>query len=253
MQKSGVMNKFTTIIMGAGIGKRMKSKIPKIIHKINGKAIISYVIEKVKNINCPEIIVVVGRQKKIIQKELGNSVKYALQPEPLGTGDAAEKGIGKATYNKILILNGDIPLITEKTLGALIRYYDKEKADLAILTCRMKNPYGYGRVLRNKNKCVSGIVEQTDTTKRQQQIKEINVGAYYGKKKDILAALNEIRPENKQGEQYLTDIVGYLIGEKKKVVGYKADNEEEMMGINTQSDLALARRIIKKRITTRSV
>lgn len=239
--------------MGAGIGKRMKSKIPKIIHKIHGKPIISYVIDKVKNINCPEIIVVVGKNKNLIEAELGKTVKYAFQPIPLGTGDAAMKGISQTTYNNVLILNGDIPLISKDTINALINCYQSEKADLAILTCRMRDPFGYGRVLRSKNNRILGIIEQTDATPAQGKIKEINVGAYYGNRKNILAALNKIRPQNNQGELYLTDIVGYLLKHKKKVVGYRTDNEEEMMGINTQSDLARACRIIKKRMTKHDV
>ena len=246
------MKKFTTIIMGAGIGKRMHSKTPKIIHKIHGKPIISFVIDKVKDINCPEVIIVVGKHRKLIEVELGRAVKYAYQPIPLGTGDAAKKGIAKATYNKVLILNGDIPLISEKTIGSLISYCEREKADMAILTCVMKNPFGYGRVLRNGKNRISGIIEQTDATKAQQRIKEINVGAYYGSKKIILTALREIKPQNKQGELYLTDIVKNLLEHNKIVVGFKTINEEEMMGINTRSELARARRIIKKRCLKRS-
>jgi bifunctional UDP-N-acetylglucosamine pyrophosphorylase/glucosamine-1-phosphate N-acetyltransferase len=241
------MNKFTTIIMGAGIGKRMNSKVPKIIHKILGKPIISFVIDRVKDINCPEVIVVVGKHEKLIKAELGRTVGYALQPIPLGTGDAAKKGIAKATHNNILILNGDIPLISEKTIGSLISHHKHEKADLTILTCIMKNPSGYGRVLRDKDNRISGIIEQIDATAKQQQIKEINVGAYYGNKKIILAALNMIKPQNNQGELYLTDIVKNLLENKRRVIGFKTNDEEEMMGINTKTDLARARRIIKER------
>ncbi|MGB3340795.1 MAG: NTP transferase domain-containing protein [bacterium] len=245
------MNKFTTIIMGAGIGKRMNSKVPKIIHRILGKPIISFVIDRVKDINCPEVIVVVGKHKNVIKAELGRTVKYALQPIPLGTGDAAKKGIAKATHNNILILNGDIPLISEKTIASLISYYEHEKADLAILTCVMRNPFGYGRVLRDKKSRISGIIEQIDATPKQQRIKEINVGAYYGNKKIILAALNMIKTQNNQGELYLTDIVKSLFENRKTVIGFKTNDEEEMMGINTKTDLARARCIIKERWSDR--
>lgn len=242
------MNKYTTIILGAGVGKRMRSKTPKILHKILGKPIVSFVIEKVQNIGCPEVIVVVGKHKKAIKKELGNSVKYAFQPIPMGTGDAAKKGIVKATHNDILILNGDIPLLNENTINKLIEYHKQKNADLTILTCTMKNPYGYGRILRDNNDHIAGIVEQTDATSQQQKIKEINVGVYYGNKKMLLNALNKIIPQNKQGELYLTDIIKKMPNYRKAIVGFRINDEEEMLGINTRSDLAKARQIIKKRL-----
>jgi bifunctional UDP-N-acetylglucosamine pyrophosphorylase/glucosamine-1-phosphate N-acetyltransferase len=225
----------------------MNSRIPKIIHKIHGKPIISFVIDKVKNINCPEVIVVVGKHKEAIKAELGSTVKYAIQPIPLGTGDAAKQGISKATHNNVLILNGDIPLIREKTISSLISCYEDEKADLAILTCTMKNPFGYGRILRDKKNRIFGIIEQADATSKQQRIREINVGAYYGNRKTIIAALKKIKPQNNQGEQYLTDIVKDLIAHKRTVVGFRTNNEKEMMGINTKADLARARHIMKER------
>lgn len=241
------MNEFSTIILGAGLGKRMYSKTPKVLHKILGKAIISFVIDKVKNIKCAEVIVVTGKNRKNIEKELGNAVKYAVQPIPLGTGDAAKKGIEIATYTTVLILNGDVPLLRENTIKGLIDYHQQTKAHLTILTCIMKNPSGYGRILKDKRNRVSRIIEHTDTTPEQRRINEINVGAYYGNKQAMLAALGKINPQNRQGELYITDIVEALHRQKKKIVGFRINDEEEMMGINAQSDLARARRIIKAR------
>lgn len=246
-KKFRAMNKFSVIILGAGIGKRMYSKTPKVLHKILGRPLISFIIGKINAIKCDEIIAVIGKNTKSIKKELGKTVRYAVQPIPLGTGDAARKGIEIATCTNVLILNGDIPLLSEHTLRGLIDHHQQEKAHLTILTCLMKNPFGYGRILKDKRGRVSGIIEDTDATPKQQRVNEINVGAYCGNKQMILSALDDIKPQNQQGELYLTDIVKELYNQRKRIVGFRIYDEDEMMGINSQSDLTRARQIIKTR------
>jgi bifunctional UDP-N-acetylglucosamine pyrophosphorylase/glucosamine-1-phosphate N-acetyltransferase len=240
-------NTFSTIILAAGKGTRMYSKTPKVLHTILGKPIISFAVQLARTIKTKEIIVVIGKHAHTLRKTIGTGVKYAVQARPLGSGDAAKNGIAVATGTHVLIVNGDVPLLSETTVFKLLAYHEKQNAVLTILTCTMKNPFGYGRIIRNKNNSVSGIIEQTDATAQQQKIKEINVGVYYGKRDLLSYALDKITSVNRQGEYYLTDIVHEVIREKKKVAGLKINNEEEILGINSKYELARAREIAKAR------
>jgi len=233
--------------MAAGVGKRMYSKKPKILHKILGKPIISFVVDLAKAINSNDIIIVVDKNAKKIKQTIKNEVKYAVQAIPQGTGDAAKRGIAVSSNHNILILCGDVPLLTKNTVMKLLDYHNKKSADLTILTCKMQNPFGYGRIIRDTKKNIKDIVEQTDATVSQRKIKEINAGVYYGKKDVIFKALKEITSHNRQGEYYLTDIVRKIIKKKKKVVGLKIKDEQEILGINSKLDLSDARGIFKKR------
>ena len=231
--------------MAAGEGKRMHLKTPKILQKISGKPIILFVVELAKNIKTDETIIVVGKNAKEIKTVIGNRVKYAVQSVPRGTGDASKKGIEISTNNNVLILCGDVPLLQKDTILKLLQYHDKTKADLIFLTCDVKNPFGYGRIIRDENKNVLGIVEHADATIEEQKIKEMNAGVYYGKKTLILSALNKINTQNRQGEYYLTGVVREMLKNRKRVVALKITNEKEIMGINSKSDLLNAEEIAK--------
>ncbi len=245
VKQPGSRRKISTIILAAGIGKRMYSKTPKVLYKILGKPIISFVIEAARGIKTNEIVVVVGKTAVKIKKVVGNGVKYAVQSVPKGTGDAARKGVEIATNSHILILCGDVPLLKKETLTRLLDHHSKKKADLTFLTCQVSNPFGYGRVIRDRRDNIVGIVEQTDTTVAQKKIGEINAGVYYGRKKVILSALKKITTNNRQGEFYLTDVVREMLKKKKKVAGLKIYDEDEIMGINSKMDLSRARQIVK--------
>ncbi len=246
-ERSNYRNKLSTIILAAGIGKRMYSKTPKILHTILGKPIISFVIDLAKAIQSDEIIIVVGKHGREIKKIIGSGVTYALQAVPQGTGDAAKRGIALSSNRDVLILCGDVPFLTKKTLMKLMAYHAKEYSDITILTCEVKNPSGYGRIIHDTKNRITGIIEQTDATRRQQAIKEINTGVYYGKRTVIASALNEITSLNRQGEYYLTDIVRTLIKRRKKIARVKIKNEEEILGINSKLDLSHACELCKKR------
>jgi bifunctional UDP-N-acetylglucosamine pyrophosphorylase/glucosamine-1-phosphate N-acetyltransferase len=240
-------NTFTTIILAAGKGTRMYSETPKLLYKILGKPIISFAAQLARTIRSKEIIIVVGKNAHTFKKTIGTGVKYAVQPRPLGSGDAAKKGVAVATSKYVLILNGDVPLLSETTVLALMTYREKMNAALTILTCSMKNPFGYGRIMRKKNNYVSDIIEQTDATAQQQMIEEINAGVYYGGRDLISNALANITSVNRQGEYYLTDIVHEIIKTKGNVAGLKINSAEEIMGINSKYDLAKAREVAKAR------
>ncbi len=223
----------------------MVSKTPKVLFKILGKPMLSFVVDNAKAINSDEIILVVGKNSSPIQNLLKRKVKYAIQPEPRGSGDAAEKGLARVKCSNVLILSGDVPLLKAETIKSMIDFHQFHQADLTVLTAKIDDPYGYGRIIRNKKGTVQAIVEQADADKNQQKIKEINAGVYYGKTRLIQSVLRHISPNNKQGEYYITDAVKELIKKKKKVFAFTINNPVEIMGINTKLELARAREIVK--------
>lgn len=224
----------------------MYSKTPKILHTILGKPLIEFVVDLAREIKTSEIVCVVSKKARAVRQALGTTVTYAVQPVPRGTGDAALKGMKMTRTDNILILYGDVPLLQPTTIENLMDHHEKHSAALTFLTCNMVNPYGYGRVMRQGKK-VLGIVEQSDTTPRQQQIREINTGIYFGRKSLIVDALCSITTDNTQKELYLTDIVRVLLKKRKKVIGRMIHKEEEIMGINSKEELARARDIVKRR------
>lgn len=237
---------FSTVILAAGIGKRMYSPKIKVLHEILGKPILSFVVDTARKTGTSEIVLVVGKRSSSIKKNFRHSVTYATQAAPLGTGDAALCGIKKAKHDTILVLNGDIPLLRSETIRELIVLHAKRKADLTFLTCQMENPSGYGRIIRNKRKNVVGIVEHCDANTRERRIREINVGVYCAKQTTFIMALGRIHPENAQQELYLTDAIQVLIKQKKRIVGMKIADEKQIQGINTKAQLSAVRTIVKE-------
>ena len=241
-----LQEKISTIILAAGVGKRMRSKTPKILHQILGKPIVGFVLQLARDISSAQIVLVVNNQKHDLYAALGTDVCYAIQEKPLGSGDAALGGIDAAICDTVLILCGDVPLLKMQTIAQLLAYHQEQTSDLTILTCDMKDPSGYGRIVRSKNGHITAIIEQTDATSHQQQITEINAGVYFGRKDLLRSALTQITNKNKQGEFYLTDAVRDIASSGKKVCGYMIENETEIIGINTKSQLAQVRTLVKK-------
>jgi bifunctional UDP-N-acetylglucosamine pyrophosphorylase/glucosamine-1-phosphate N-acetyltransferase len=245
---ASVMGKsISAVILAAGEGKRMHSHIPKVLFRILGKEILNFVVDLVRAIRFREIVIVVGKEHRAIKDAVGRGVAYAVQDPPLGSGDAARQGLLMTHAKDCLILCGDVPLLSRETVIELLEYHKKQAADLTLLTCRVRNPFGYGRILRDRRGRILGIIEQTDATIKQQKINEINAGVYCGRRGLVLQILNKITAQNRQGEYYLTDIVTEMVRSKRKVGALMIDNEEEITGINSKIDLARAREIIKKR------
>ena len=239
--------KLSTIILAAGIGKRMKSKTPKILHRILGRPIISFVLELARDVGSTQTILVVSDRSDAFFESLGDAVCYAIQKEPLGTGDAAARGLEKAENANVLILCGDVPLLQHRTILDLIKYHKNQRADVTILTCEINDPFGYGRIIRGPDGWIKEIIEQSDATPEQQMINEINAGVYYGNAGLLMSAISEITADNKQGEYYLTDAIHLIVKNGMAVSGYKIDRVEETIGINTQEQLAYARALVKER------
>lgn len=239
-------DKLSTIILAAGVGKRMKSKTPKILHRILGKPIISFVLELAREIGSAETVLVVNNTKDGIYDSLGNDIHYAIQEKPLGSGDAARKGLEKARSEIGLILCGDVPLLKKQTLIDLFDYHAQNSADVTILTCRMDDPFGYGRIIRDSDDCIAAIIEQTDATPEQHKIKEINAGVYLGSRDLLASALGQITNENQQGEYYLTDAIRDIAGAGKRVCGYMIESVTEIIGVNSKAQLAQVRELVKQ-------
>jgi bifunctional UDP-N-acetylglucosamine pyrophosphorylase/glucosamine-1-phosphate N-acetyltransferase len=240
-----LQEKISTIILAAGIGKRMRSKTPKILHQILGIPMIGFVLKIARAIGSAQIVLVVNDLKHDAYVSLGADICYTVQEKPLGSGDAALRGISAATSEGILILCGDVPLLRMETIVHLLSYHKEERASLTILTCNMNDPYGYGRIIRGKTGHIAAITEQTDATPQEKKISEVNAGVYYGEKDLFLRALAQTTNKNKQGEFYLTDAVRNIASGGKKVCGYMIEDETEVIGINTKEQLAQVRALVK--------
>jgi bifunctional UDP-N-acetylglucosamine pyrophosphorylase/glucosamine-1-phosphate N-acetyltransferase len=239
-------DKLSTIILAAGEGKRMKSKTPKILHPILGKPLISFVLELAGEIGSAETVLVVNNTSDGAYDRLGDDIQYAIQEKPLGSGDAARQGLEKAHLEIALILCGDVPLLKKQTLSRLCDYHTQQGADLTILTCRMDDPFGYGRIVRDPNDYITAIIEQTDADPQQQKIKEINAGVYLGSRELLLSALGRITNENEQGEYYLTDAIREIASAGNKVCGYITGSPTEIIGVNSKAQLARVRELVKQ-------
>ena len=230
---------FSVIILGAGKGTRMESDIPKVLHKINGMPLISHVIKTSKNIGASKIVTVIGYKSEMVKEALTSSETYfALQEQQLGTGHAVLqcKPLFKNFNGNVLVLSGDVPLISDSTLIKLISTHNISKNSATVLTADINNPYGYGRVIRSGNH-LSKIVEHKDASELELKINEINAGIYVFDCKKLFELLPQIRNNNKQSEYYLPDVLSMMINNKLKVGVEKTKNITEIQGVNTVEQL----------------
>ncbi|MFO7665216.1 MAG: NTP transferase domain-containing protein [Desulfobacterales bacterium] len=239
------------IILAAGLGTRMKSDRAKVLHEINGKPMIMYVIETAKNIVGKNVVLVVGKQAEKV-KELVSAVYeviFALQEDQLGTGHAVKCALPLIPEyaEQVLILCGDVPLLSSGTLKKLYDNHIRGERDVSILAAEIENPQGYGRVIIDEKCSVLGIVEEADATADQKRIKIINSGIYCVKKTFLEYSLNKIKADNAQGEFYLTDIVKIGYKENKRVGAIIGEDKEEILGVNSMKDLMVVEGIIQKR------
>lgn len=240
------------VILAAGLGKRMNSFKPKVLHEILGKPMLQYPIEAVEAINPKRIIIVVGSAAEEIKKKVDNkNVSFVIQDKPLGTGNAlmsAIKELRNIEYSNatILVLNGDSPLITSKTLKGLLRRHTHDKNDLSFLSFNDDSVSGYGRVLRGGNGDVISIIEDKHATQKEKSIDELN-GGIYAMKPEILDYLCRLKKHASSGEYYLTDIVSIAHKNSKKVNAYICPSEE-VKGVNTRAELQKASEILNKRV-----
>jgi len=245
-------SKIAAVILAAGLGKRMKSEKAKVLYEINGKPMVMYVIETAKKIAGNNIVVVIGKQAEKVSETVSKEyeVVFAMQKEQLGTGHAVKCALPflPECSEQVLILCGDVPLLSYNTLKRLYEEHIRSNRDISVLAVESDNPKGYGRIILDNENNVSGIIEETDATDAQKQIKIINSGIYCVKKEFLEYSLNKISSDNAQNEFYLTDIVKIGYNYNKNVGAVVGLDKEELLGINSIQDLMALERIIQRRM-----
>jgi len=233
------------IIMAAGKGTRMKSKLPKVLHQICGKSLVAHVIDSLRDTGIDDITVVVGHGREQVEDALGSKVKFVYQEQQLGTGHAVLQARDAVDHSKrILVVSGDTPLLSPVTLSALIKRQRESGAVISVLTAVLNDPTGYGRILRDAGGGVLGIVEEKDADEQQKCIAEINSGTYCFSGRFLFEGLAKLQPNNSQNEYYLTDLVALAVQAELRVEGQVCSDSREIQGINSRLQLAEAASIM---------
>ena len=239
--------KLKALILAAGKGTRMKSDLPKVIHKVNGIPMVKKILNELEVLGTEENILILGHKKEVVLEELGE-VKYVVQEQQLGTGHAImqTEELLKDYDGDVMILCGDTPLLRNETLKEMYEAHKKSGAATTILTSIYENPFGYGRIVKDGEK-VTAIIEEKEADEEIKKIKEVNAGVYCCNAKDLFAALSKVTNNNEKGEYYLTDIVGIQVAEGKAVASFILEDNEEILGVNSKVELAQAAKVLRER------
>ncbi|WP_438286908.1 bifunctional UDP-N-acetylglucosamine diphosphorylase/glucosamine-1-phosphate N-acetyltransferase GlmU [Paenibacillus hubeiensis] len=238
------------IVLAAGQGKRMKSKLYKVLHPVCGKPMVGHVLDAALRAGVERTVVVVGHGAEAVQSFLGTKAEYALQAEQLGTGHAVKQAkdlLGSESGSTIVVC-GDTPLVTSETLQGLMELHESRGAAATVLTANLDQPHGYGRVIRSEDGSVLRIVEQKDCNPQEDAVKEINTGTYCFDNAKLFAALEKVTNENAQGEFYLTDVIGIFRNEGEVVEAYMSDDIAESIGVNDRLALSQAEGFMRERL-----
>lgn len=217
----------------------MKSSLPKVLIKLKGRPLLAYVLETSRAVSPQKIVVVVGhKREKALEMFNADDLTFVTQEPQLGTGHAVAKTEETlADFNgDVVILSGDVPLITKETIERLVETHRKKNSSITVLTCDLDEPGSYGRIVRENDK-ITANVEAKDATKEELEIREINCGVYVFNKNYLFPALKRLNNENAQGEFYLTDLINMAVEEGRDVTGVKTRNHREALGVNTLEDL----------------
>ncbi len=241
--------RLAAVILAAGQGKRMKSDLPKVMHPVGGRPMVLHVIERARGIGADPVIVVIGHGRErmipLLERERAG---YVIQEQQLGTGHAvlcAESRLADFDGN-VLVLAGDVPLLSEATLKGAAELHRSRGAMVTIITAQAPDPAGYGRILRDADSLIVGIREHNDASEQERNIKEINSGILYFNSSFLFDALRRIGNDNAQGEYYLTDVVFQAFDAGQPVAGFIAPYDE-IHGVNSVEDLARAEAIWQER------
>lgn len=237
----------SVIILAAGKGTRMKSSTPKVLHKLANRPLLEHVYDTARSLGAEEIIVVYGHGGELVKQACSHfDAKWVEQTEQLGTGHAVQQAFDAVNLNNnVLVLYGDVPLTSQQTLHELL---DGSENKIGLLTVCLDNPTGYGRILRNENNQVTGIVEQKDASEQQQKIKEVNSGILSCKGETLQALLENINNQNSQGEYYLTDIFALAAAQGIEIKTTTVADSYEVEGVNNRLQLASLERIYQRNI-----
>ncbi|HFJ9284349.1 TPA: bifunctional UDP-N-acetylglucosamine diphosphorylase/glucosamine-1-phosphate N-acetyltransferase GlmU [Bacillus toyonensis] len=247
-------NRFA-VILAAGKGTRMKSKLYKVLHPVCGKPMVQHVVDQVTQLELQKLVTVVGHGAEMVQEQLGNVSEFALQAEQLGTAHAVDQAASVLANEEgtTLVICGDTPLITAETMEALLQQHKEAGAMATVLTAYIEEPAGYGRIVRNENGHVEKIVEHKDANEKELAIKEINTGTYCFDNKALFASLSKVSNDNVQGEYYLPDVIEILKNEGHIVSAYQTEHFDETLGVNDRVALSQAEIIMKNRINRKNM
>ena len=243
------MADLVTVILAAGKGTRMKSKLPKVLHKAGGKSMVQHVIDAAKAAGAKRNIVVTGFGGDMVRAAIGEQAEFVEQKEQLGTGHAVLQTaeLLKDENGTVMVLCGDTPLLTGELLKKLYDEHVAAKAKATVLTAIMPDATGYGRIIRKADGSVEKIVEHKDATEAERQVKEVNSGIYCFAAKDLFVALKQVTNDNAQGEYYLPDVLEILQKQGEKIWAVAADDYEATLGINSRLQLSGAEKILRRR------
>jgi UDP-N-acetylglucosamine pyrophosphorylase len=250
---SQIQRPLAAIIMAAGKGTRMKdSSKAKVMYEVLGKPMVHYVLDLAKMLKASRVIVIVGYQRDTVIQYLQNShpnVEIAVQEEQLGTGHAIMQSEAtlKGFSGDVVVLSGDVPLLTADSVQELIDHHQQTAASATILTADFTDPTGYGRIVRNSDGSVKRIVEHKDATEEERHVKEINSGIYVFNGQKLFDGLKHITPQNVQNEYYLTDVFEYFWKRLWKVSALKTLHVEEIIGVNTVNQLEEVKHVLLSR------
>ncbi|WP_173918015.1 bifunctional UDP-N-acetylglucosamine diphosphorylase/glucosamine-1-phosphate N-acetyltransferase GlmU [Halobacillus sp. Marseille-Q1614] len=238
------------VVLAAGQGTRMKSKLYKVLHPVCGKPMVQHVVDQLNKLQLDELITVVGYGAEKVQDQLGKDSHYVIQEEQLGTGHAVQQAesILAGKQGVTIVACGDTPLLTDETLQNMIDHHVEKEAKATILTAHAEDPTGYGRVIRGGNGQVKRIVEQKDASEEEQAVQEINTGTYCFDNELLFESLQNVSNDNAQGEYYLPDVIQILKDQGEVVSAYQTTDFSEALGVNDRVALAKAEKLMKQRI-----
>jgi bifunctional UDP-N-acetylglucosamine pyrophosphorylase/glucosamine-1-phosphate N-acetyltransferase len=244
--------KIASVILAAGQGTRLKSSLPKVLHRLAGQPLVHYALEAARAVTDEPPVLVVGHGAEAVRAALGDQARYVIQAEQLGTGHAVQQAeaLLKGQGDYVLVTYGDMPLLRGETLRALVETQVQNPGPLTLLTMVSPRLRDFGRVIRDPAGRVRGIVENAQATPEQQRIAEVNVGAYCFRADWLWAALPKL-PLSPKGEYYLTDVVGIAVAEGGQVAAVELDAEKreaEVLGVNTRAQLADAEAALRRRV-----
>ncbi len=243
-----------TVVLAAGYGTRMRSKLPKVLHRLAGRPMVAWAVDTARAVSDRPPVLVVGHGAQAVQAALGDQVEYVAQPEMLGTGHAVmqARAVLEGQVAQVIVLYADMPLLQAPTLQALRSLFEAHRGQrpaLAMLTVERPDPQGFGRVVRDSQGRVRAVVEEADCTPEQLTLRELNAGIYCFDAAWLWENLSRLRP-SAQGEYYLTDLVGMAADQGRAILTMSAD-PEEVHGVNNRLHLAQAARILRRRINER--
>ncbi|MDU0421503.1 bifunctional UDP-N-acetylglucosamine diphosphorylase/glucosamine-1-phosphate N-acetyltransferase GlmU [Staphylococcus simulans] len=238
------------VVLAAGKGTRMKSKLYKVLHKVAGKSMIEHVVDSVKQAGTDEIVTIVGHGAESVKETLGSQSSYSFQEEQLGTAHAVKMAADelKGKEGTTLVVCGDTPLITPETLKALADYHEAQQAGVTVLSATADNPFGYGRIVRDQDGRLAKIVEQKDATEAEREIDEISTGIFAFDNVLLFELLEKVKNDNAQGEYYLPDVITLALEAGKIADAYRTDDFDEIMGVNDRVALSKAEAAYRQRV-----